>query len=158
MPESVKDRPTKAHEYLFLFAKQPRYYYNAEAIAEPATQPIGAAQLTGQHKRAVLQDVKSSTLGTNAGAAYRNRRTVWSINTRAYEGAHFAVMPEALVEPCILAGSRPGDTVLDPFGGSGTVARVAERLQRDAVLIELNPGYIELAERRTDGVQVELCI
>jgi len=120
MPESVTDRPTKSHEYLFLLTKNPRYYYNYEAIKEP-------------------------TINDNQS---RNKRDVWTINTKPFKGAHFAVMPEALVEPCILAGSAPGDLVLDPFTGSGTVGVVAKRLGRNFIGTELNPEYAVLAEGR----------
>jgi DNA modification methylase len=119
MPESVTDRPTKSHEYLFLLSKSLRYYYDHEAIKEPAID------------------------GTT-----RNKRDVWTITTKPFKGAHFAVMPEALVEPCILAGSKPGDTVLDPFAGSGTVGVVAKRHGRNFVGAELNPDYAAMAETR----------
>jgi len=119
-PESVKDRPTKCHEYLFLLTKSERYCYDYDAIKEPAN---------GQHSR-------------------RNRRSVWSVNTEAYEGAHFATFPPGLVEPCVLAGSQPGDMVLDPFFGSGTVGEVCAKLRRRFTGIELKPEYAELAERR----------
>lgn len=145
MPESVRDRPTKAHEYLFLLAKAERYYYDADAIAETSMQPIGTAALTGQKKRGQLQDLASSTLGTNQGRTTRNKRSVWNINTQPYAGAHFAVFPEKLIEPCILAGCPAGGTVLDPFGGSGTTARVAKRLGRRCILIEQNEAYAEMA-------------
>jgi DNA modification methylase len=105
MPESVTDRPTKAHEYLFLLAKGERYFYDAEAVRERASQPEGEAVLTGQIKRGVLQDLSTSTLGTNNGASHRNRRSVWAIATEPYPEAHFATFPEALVAPCILAGT-----------------------------------------------------
>ena len=120
MPESVTDRPTKAHEYLFLLTKSRRYYYDADAIREPGAEEGGT----------------------------HNKRSVWTIMPKPYKGAHFAVMPEKLVDPCILAGSKPGDTVLDPFCGSGTVGAVCKRLGREFFGIDLNPAYCELAERR----------
>lgn len=156
MPESVKDRPTRSHEYLFLFAKSQRYYYDADAIKEAVTGNAHGGKEPNQHQRWAIGLASSkTTLGITHGSNIRNRRSVWAITTTPTPFAHFATFPEALVEPCILAGSRAGDTVLDPFGGSGTTARVAERLQRNAVLCELNPAYIDLAERRTDGVQLE---
>lgn len=119
-PESVKDRPTRAHEYLFLFSKSQDYLYHGDAILEP----------------------------TNGNGPARNRRSVWSINTEAFNGAHFATFPRRLVELCVLSGSNRGDTVLDPFLGSGTVGEVSVRLKREFVGIELNAEYVELAERR----------
>ena len=119
MPESVVDRCTKAHEYVFLLTKSARYHYDAEAVKEDAI-----------------------------GGDTRNRRSVWSITTKPFTGAHFAVMPEDLVEPCIKAGSKPGDLVLDPFTGSGTVAVVALRHGRAFVGCELNPAYVEIAKAR----------
>lgn len=119
-PESVKDRPTRAHEYLFLFAKSERYHYDYEALLEPA----------------------------NGTGVLRNRRTVWEVNTEAFPGAHFATFPPKLIEPCILAGSERGDMVLDPFFGSGTVGEVCLRLQRGFVGIELNAQYAQLARER----------
>jgi DNA modification methylase len=145
MPESVTDRPTKSHEYVFLLAKSPRYYFDADAVRETALQPAGEAIATGQHK---VHDTRGNgasrltTLGTNQGAAGRNIRTVWTVATQPYPGAHFAVFPEKLIEPCILAGCPVDGVVLDPFGGSGTTARVANRLSRRAVLIDLNPDYL----------------
>lgn len=115
MPESVKDRPTRAHKYVFLFTKSEQYYYNHEAVRE-----------------------------TNG----RNRRSVWSVPTQAFKDAHFATFPPALIEPCILAGSRPGDFVLDPFFGAGTVGVVCDALNRRYVGIELNPDYIKIALKR----------
>jgi len=105
MPESVKDRCTKAHEYIFLLSKSSKYFYDADAIAEKANQPVGVAQLTGQIKRGHLQSLDSSTLGTNQGATTRNRRSVWTVTTKPYSGAHFAIFPPDLIEPCILAGT-----------------------------------------------------
>lgn len=146
MPESVTDRPTKAHEYLFLLTRRTRYYYDHEAIKEPAVRGYAASGFnTG--KTAIHQLGRSSdTERVDDGA--RNRRSVWTIATQPYSGAHFATMPPALVEPCILAGSRPGDTILDPFNGSGTVGAVALKHNRRYIGIELNPDYITLAHAR----------
>ena len=242
MPESVQDRPTKAHEYLFLLAKQPRYFYDAAAVAEPSSETSGWAKQraagvntwkyndTPERIEQTGQRVESSTLGT---PGTRNARTVWTIPTAPYSGAHFAVFPEALAERCVRAGSAaqacptcgaawvrvveqsgidnkdnevgreyevPGLTkgssadrvrrlsgstyqyvrqptntfapacacpgndgsarsvVLDPFGGSGTTGRVAERLGRDAVLIELNADYAALHDERLNGVQREMAL
>jgi hypothetical protein len=226
MPESVTDRPTKAHEYLFLLGKSEKYFYDADAIREPQTE--GSLERWGNggtRKNGAKSDGRTGkdTSFTTDGLLPngRNRRTVWTVATQPYSGAHFAVMPEALIEPCIKAGSsaqacehcgapwervverdttgiietrnqrglpagamghkrRMGDTssnttgfratcpceqtgagrsvVLDPYGGSGTVAKVAERLQRNAVLIELNDKYLDLQDERTNGVQIELFV
>jgi DNA modification methylase len=158
MPESVRDRCTKAHEYLFLLSKKPRYYYDADAVREPFAHP----HLADEAKRRK----ESGRLGTGpyeagagrndfggytGGVGYasqsdgRNRRSVWTVTTKPFRGAHFAVMPEALVEPCVLAGSAEGDTVLDPFAGSGTVGVVALRHGRSFVGVELNPDYADIA-------------
>lgn len=150
MPESVTDRPTKAHEYLFLLAKSQRYYYDAKAVAEPATgQDAGNGFARPECiSRDGCDDPtpwKASPSGT------RNRRTVWTIAPKPFKGAHFAVMPEALVEPCVLAGSAPGDLVLDPFTGSGTVGVVALRHGRKFVGCELNSEYVSMARNRTVG-------
>ena len=152
MPESVTDRPTKAHEYVFLLTKSARYFYDAKAISEPVTQSsidrvtqptlaqqIGSARVPGKTNG----NMKAVGLVTD-----RNARTVWSITTQPFKGAHFATMPPELAQRCILAGSRIGDTVLDPFGGAGTTGLVADRLGRDAVLVELNPTYAVLARHR----------
>lgn len=128
MPESVTDRCTKSHEYVFLMSKSARYHFDAAAIKEPANP-------------------KNYRRG-RARCDTRNKRDVWSVNTKGFKGAHFAVFPEKLVEPCILAGCPVGGTVLDPFGGSGTVGVVAKRHGRNAILCELNPGYAELARKR----------
>ena len=149
MPESVTDRPTKSHEYLFLLTKSSRYHYDHEAIKEPTVD--------GDHARNNLDphDSSGGSLPPHTGlrkangyGSTRNKRDVWTINTKPFKGAHFAVMPEALVEPCILAGSAPGDLVLDPFAGSGTVGVVAKRHGRRFVGTELNPEYAVLAEGR----------
>ena len=119
-PESVKDRPTRSHEYLFLFSRSERYYYDHEAAKEPAT----------------------------SNGHLRNRRSVWSVNTEAFPEAHFATFPPKLVEPCIAIGSARGDTVLDPFFGSGTVGEVCLNMNRKFVGIELNEEYADIARRR----------
>jgi DNA modification methylase len=160
MPESVTDRPTKAHEYLFLLAKSERYYYDAEAAAEPVSQTPGAQTWrrifdpAKQGKEAALkvQGVKNGNDGhRDTNAATRNRRSVWMVTTEPFPEAHFAVMPQALVEPCILAGSGPRDLVLDPFAGSGTVGVVALRHGRRFLGIELNQQYVGMARRRIAG-------
>lgn len=127
-PESVKDRPTRSHEYVFLFSKSEDYYYDYEAIKEKTTN----------------------------GASSRNRRSVWSINTRGFQGAHFAVFPPELVELCMRAGSRDSSIVLDPFLGTGTVAEVAIELNRQCVGIELNPTYADMALQRLSNIQRKL--
>jgi DNA modification methylase len=192
MPESVTDRPTKAHEYLFLLAKSERYYYNADAIAEPVSAAMmlemeqgygglglkdyeaagvqnpssvkariianALARVTGrgvgkegERQPDGRQPQRSNSGGYPSGLT-RNKRTVWQIPTQPVALAHFATMPEALIEPCILAGSRNGDVILDPFVGSGTVARVAVRLGRRAVGCDLNAAYLTLAQQRTTGI------
>jgi DNA modification methylase len=157
MPESVTDRPTKAHEYLFLLSKQERYYYDAEVIKE---RSIDRESLNGRIARkqdAFTQTDSDGKARTRAGFSkieagtiyeLRNKRSVWTVSTAPYSEAHFATYPPDLIKPCILAGSRPGDTILDPFAGSGTTGMVAIELARKAVLIELNPVYIPLIERR----------
>jgi len=129
-PESVKDRPTQAHEYLFLLSKSEAYYYDHEAIKERAV----------------------------ASGKRRNRRSVWSINTAGFNGAHFAVFPTALIKPCILAGSKPGSLVLDPFFGSGTVGEVCLEMGRQCVGIELKPEYAEIARQRIGRVSLSLAL
>lgn len=158
IPESVRDRCTKAHEYIFLLSKRPRYYFDADAIKEPSAQPHRAGRLersfsTSDPKASLRRDGR--TVRTE-----RNRRSVWTFSTRPYKGAHFAVFPPDLIEPCILAGSRPGDTVLDPFNGSGTTGYVAIKHGRRYVGIELNPDYLELTRERIEdaikAAQIEL--
>jgi len=154
MPESVTDRPTKSHEYLFLLTKSPRYYYDHVAVREPsvtgswdAMPPIGGA------KHVEGNENNTYSGNTPASDGLRNKRDVWTIATKPFKGAHFAVMPEALVEPCVLAGSAEGDTILDPFTGSGTVGVVALKHRRNFVGTELNPEYVEIAEQRLNGVE-----
>lgn len=156
MPESVSDRPSLDYEPVFLLAKSARYYFDAAAIAEPAIKgAAGSAFHTGKTGVSGMGRVSDKE---RTESSTRNRRTVWRIATEALRAEHYAPMPQALVEPCILAGSRPGDTVLDMFAGSGTVLRVAERLQRDSIGMDLNADYIDLQHRRTNGVQVELFV
>ena len=195
MPESVTDRPTKAHEYLFLLSKSERYYYDAAAIAEPvslsmlqqieegyeglglkdyeaagvqnpssvkariianARRKSEAEGANGRNMQAINSEAeRRDTVGTFNNNprlrpnVTRNRRSVWTVNTMPYKGAHFATMPEKLVEPCILAGCPLGGLVFDPFIGSGTVGAVAERLGRRWVGTDLNPAYHQLAKKRT---------
>ena len=157
MPESVTDRPTKSHEYLFLLTKSPRYYYDHEAIKEPVSDVSLARSKYAFHSD--RPSTKNASMGGTGihtdqmGERFvnptgRNKRDVWTITTKPFKGAHFAVMPEALVEPCVLAGSAEGDTVLDPFTGSGTVAVVANRHGRNFVGTELNVEYAEIARHR----------
>ena len=157
MPESVKDRCTKSHEYLFLLSKSPKYYYDNEAIKEPSLGLGKTAIRFGGKKYGDSDDPKHATKSGNeyTDSGKRNKRDVWTINTKPFKGAHFATMPEALVEPCVLAGSREGDIVLDPFLGSGTVAVVAERYRRNWIGCELNPDYAAIAEVRIASAQPE---
>ena len=157
MPESVQDRPTKAHEYLFLLTKNARYYYDAAAITEPSIHAgkvvtndagkNGQMGVFGQTRTGFMKP-EGVTVAEN-----RNIRSVWTIATQPYPEAHFATFPEKLVEPCILAGSRPGDLVLDPFAGSGTVGVVSRKLARRFVGVELNAAYCQLARARMAGTQ-----
>ena len=154
MPESVRDRCTKSHEYVFLLTKSQRYYYDHEAIKEPITAPqsrITRAGASDEQKVAYRGNAPTNLVRCGTPNDTRNKRDVWTINTKPFKGAHFAVMPEALVEPCILAGSKAGDTVLDPFTGSGTVGVVAKRHGRNFVGTELNPEYAAIAEQRIAG-------
>ncbi len=185
MPESVRDRCTKAHEYLFLLSKSPRYFWDSKAIAEPAQEWHGRAatfdrsgndvadhvlpgQTAAQHRprvnessrKALRSDIESrhrasipggQSLMANPGST-RNKRSVWTVATAPYTGAHFATYPPKLIRPCILAGSRPGDAVLDPFSGAATTGLVALQEGRRYIGIELNPDYQALAEKRLRGV------
>lgn len=161
MPESVTDRPTKAHEYIFLLSKSPQYYYDHESIKEQAEyredeRPFGDAggNRNGDESSIYRPNPNRNDLGASNvggfGRLTRNKRSVWTVTLGCYSEAHFATFPPGLIRPCILAGSKPGDTILDPFGGSGTVGEVALEYGRKAILIELNPAYIPLIERRTN--------
>lgn len=151
MPESVTDRPTKAHEYVFLLAKSERYFYDTDAVREPDSgQPAGNG-FVGRQGGSVRVGPISGGGGTAAPwqpGTGRNKRSVWTITPKPYRGAHFATMPPDLARTCILAGSRPGDVVLDPFNGAGTTGLVACELGRRYVGVELNPAYIELTRER----------
>ena len=153
MPESVTDRCTKAHEYIFLLSKSPKYYYDADAVREPHARlwdakTLGGNLSSGNHKRnGEMREQNRSTPEPNQLGA--NKRSVWEVTTQPYRGAHFATFPPDLIKPCILAGCPAGGTVLDPFGGSGTTGMVALELGRKAELIELNPDYVEIIEGRT---------
>jgi DNA modification methylase len=142
MPEPVTDRCTKAHEYIFLMSKSPKYYYDADALKEKATY---AGESRGKSRNI---DSKKMSVMDNKQYEYRNKRSVWTINTKPYKEAHFAVFPTKLPELCIRAGTKEGDTVLDPFFGSGTTGWVARELGRNYLGIELNPEYIKIAEGR----------
>jgi DNA modification methylase len=157
MPESVTDRCTKAHEYLFLLTKSSKYYFDNKAIKEPvAASSLARAQYGWDCDRPSTKNASMGGQGIHVekmGTRFvnpegRNKRSVWTIATKPFRGAHFAVMPEALVEPCILATSRPDDTVLDPFTGSGTVAVVALRHERNFIGTELNTDYVNIAKQR----------
>ena len=144
MPESVKDRCTKSHEYIFLLSKNKRYYYDNEAIKEPAKDWGTRDRTNGKYHN------KGTGLNPHTGLsksyAKKNKRSVWSVTNKPYKGAHFAVYPPDLIEPCIRAGSEAGDIILDPFMGSGTTARVARSLNRDYIGCELHEDYRELIE------------
>ena len=146
MPESVKDRCTKAHEYIFLLSKSSKYYYDSEAIKEEAQDWGTRNRNEGKYHN------KGTGLQPHTGLEksydFKNKRSVWSVSPMAYSEAHFATYPPELIKPCILAGCLEGGTVLDPFGGSGTTAQVASNLNRNAILCELNPEYVELATDR----------
>jgi DNA modification methylase len=188
MPESVTDRPTKSHEYIFLMSKQEKYYYDAEAVREASVtddmrRPYGSkgawdldgrpddqkhggelrrppASATFKREGSKREQViPGQTVGTHRPdredtwpTGYRNRRSVWTVATQPYSAAHFATFPPKLIEPCIQAGSRPGDTVLDPFNGAGTTGLVSIQHNRDYIGIDLNPDYLQLSrERFTQG-------
>lgn len=155
MPEPVKDRCTAAHEYIFLLTKSSRYHYDAGAVAEAAVSDHASGNGFKRDARLSFQNADGSTRG-NAKAwddvgGTRNRRSVWTVPVKPFLDAHFATFPAALIEPCILAGCPAGGTVLDPFGGAGTTGLVADRLGRNAILIELNPEYAAMARKRIDS-------
>ena len=177
MPESVKDRCTKSHEYIFLFSKQSKYYFDYEAIKEPAvgfnnivpagskgtlrpnsrlrkgnsrTFRGGGVYTKGQSFNNSAEIMRESHGNNENMTGLRNKRSVWTVATQGYKEAHFATFPEKLIEPCVLAGSRDGGIILDPFMGSGTTAVVAKKHNRGFIGIELNPEYAEMARRRLE--------
>ncbi len=173
MPESVTDRPARAHEYIFLLSKSREYFYDHEAIKEPATcgdprKPLAPGQVDKRgngHDRGGVKIRESVKRGGFEGKTkdqkgreafrkiedWRNKRSVWEVTLQPFPEAHFATFPENLIKPCILAGSAPGDTVLDPFSGSGTTGLVATELGRKYVGIELNPEYVTMSENRINA-------
>lgn len=151
MPESVTDRPTKSHEYIFLLTKSGSYYYDHEAIKEPSVTQVGNSEIRfGGNKYGDSKDPKHNTKSGNVyvPSETRNKRDVWTVATKPYSGAHFAVYPIKLIEPCILAGSREGDTILDPFSGSGTTGIAALLNGRNYVGTELSFEYAQISEKR----------
>jgi DNA modification methylase len=148
MPESVTDRCTKAHEYIFLLSKAERYYFNSESLREDAVK--GAAGSSFSMGKTATHQLGRTSKKERVEDGKRNRRSVWTISTKPFREAHFATFPPDLIEPCILAGCPEGGMVLDPFGGAGTTGLVAQRTGRNATLVELNPEYTEIARRRLD--------
>ncbi len=174
MPESVRDRCTKSHEYIFLLSKSGKYYYNAAAIRQPMAEsskkrgPVDFGGDKGRHYSPPPTDPNFRNGHEQWGRTYDytesnpdgkcNKRSVWTIATKPFKGAHFATFPPALITPCILAGCPEGGTVLDPFFGSGTTGEVAARLMRKWIGIELNAKYIEIAKRRTSQTTLNYSI
>ena len=156
IPESVKDRCTKAHEYIFLFSKSPRYYYDYKAIREDSTNPEETARrmklpiMTGKKHESGGFSVKGTkhTPGIKPFDGKKNKRSVWTVNVKSYREAHFATYPPNLIQPCILAGCPERGVVLDPFAGAGTTGLVALSNNRKAMLCELNEDYVEIIKRR----------
>ena len=152
MPESVKDRCTKSHEYLFLLSKNKKYFYNNEAIKEPAKDWGTRDRSNGKyHKQGTGLQPHS---GLTKSYTKKNKRSVWSITNKPYKGAHFATFPPDLVEPCILAGSEEGDIILDPFMESGTTAMVAKKLGRYYMGCDLHENYGDLIKNRVPDEEV----
>ena len=160
MPESVRDRPTSAHEKIWLITKSKKYYYDADAVREPCQDEtirrmtLGNKGKVGKNKNSTgwkqlnhYWGSEQSVIDANKG---RNRRNVWTITTKPFKGAHFATFPKDLIEPCIKAGCPENGIVLDPFGGSGTTGIVAQSLNRKSIMIELNPEYIKIAKKRIE--------
>jgi DNA modification methylase len=147
MPESVTDRCTKAHEYIFLMSKSPKYYYDNEIIKDQVKQDWGTRDRSDGKYHNEGSGLQPHT-GLEKSYEKSNKRSVWTVTTKPYEGAHFAVFPTDLIEPCILAGAPVGGVVLDPFMGSGTTAQVAQSLGRQYLGCELNPEYAPLQKKR----------
>ncbi len=157
MPESVTDRCTKSHEYIFLLSKSERYFFDSEAMQEPANRPEGPGNKTHRHANQgiYVNGASQKNIAKIGPRETRNRRSVWTVATTPYKGAHFATFPPALIEPCILAGAPAGGVVLDPFGGSGTTAQTAQNLGRKWILCELNEAYKPLIDERVAQPSLE---
>ena len=161
MPESVKDRCTKSHEYIFLMSKSQKYYYDAESISEQSINGWKGADFmpTSEKDKKTISETSATGASlnnrTNDINEKRNKRSVWSVPVKPYSGAHFAVFPTDLIEPCILAGAPIGGIVLDPFMGSGTTAQVAQNLNRQYLGCELNPDYESLQKKRLRQMSLE---
>lgn len=160
MPESVTDRPTRSHGYLFLLSKSPTYHFDAASIMEPCVSTDARKFLDtspdkqrGHSRHAGFNGRYADTVLQNGAPKLRNKRDVWTVATRGYAGAHFAVFPPALIEPCIRAGCPVDGYVLDPFCGSGTTLKVASDLGRNSIGIELNADYVKLAEDRMNNIK-----
>ena len=147
MPESVKDRCTKAHEYIFLLSKSRQYYYDHEAIKEDVAQDWGTRDRSNGKYHNEGSGLQPHS-GLEKSYETKNKRSVWTVSPKPFKEAHFAVYPTELIEPCVLAGCPENGNVLDPFGGSGTTGLVSDRLRRNATLIELNPDYAKICENR----------
>ena len=159
MPESVKDRPTKSHEYIFLLTKSPTYYYDADAIREPLDTPLHKPGNKTAYGVVMRDDFGNDDMDRVWGNPEgRNKRSVWTVNTHPYPDAHFATFPEKLVEPCILAGSPLGGTVLDPFVGSGTTLAVAQRLGRNGIGTDISSEYLALASKSLEKVALPMLL
>ena len=161
MPESVTDRCTKSHEYIFLLTKSERYYYDAEAVKEPFADsrngnPNGAGTYTIGSGRNDNGALKTGVWNEDGSKTGRNKRSVWTVPTRPYAEAHFAVFPPKLIEPCVLAGSPTNGVVFDPFTGSGTTAEVALKFGRSFIGTELNPKYVELIHKRLSNMPIAM--
>lgn len=159
MPESVRDRCTKAHEYIFMLSKSPRYYYDHETIKEPAVSskaqwtdnPANDKQRGHSRRHEGFNGRYADKIREFGAPETRNKRSVWTVTTKPFKGAHFATFPPDLIEPCVLAGCPEGGTVLDPFGGAGTTGLVAKRTGRNSILCELNADYVDMARARIDA-------
>ena len=156
MPESVTNRCTKSHEYIFLLSKKSHYYFDYQAIREEGVISEGTKAAKGSEERQNQKGVNSRPLEYKIYDGMRNKRDVWTVNTKPYSGSHFAVFPTELIEPCILAGSRVGDIVLDPFFGSGTTGQVSQQLGRKWIGCELNKDYESLQNERISQQGLEL--
>lgn len=157
MPESVRDRCTKSHEYIFLLSKSDRYFFDSDAIKEPSIwygkdSRSDKGNIRYEGKRTIDTSGKNGQQGFATVTEFRNKRSVWTVTTKPFKGAHFATFPPDLIEPCVLAGCPVGGTVLDPFGGSGTTAGVALKHNRNAVLCELNPKYADIIPDRIESI------